>query len=60
MNENKTFTQLLGDYFDARINSYHHTKMPNKPTNEQIERSSTNIKSAEDAITNFIKDNNEL
>jgi hypothetical protein len=57
MNDNKTFTQLLSEYFDARINSYHHTKIPNEPTNEQIERLGNNIKSAEDAMESFIKEN---
>jgi hypothetical protein len=51
---NETFTQLLGNYFDARINLYHHTKMPNNPTPDQIQTLSDNIAQDEQALNNII------
>jgi hypothetical protein len=57
MRGSKTFTNLLSDYFDARINHYHFTQAPGTPTTDQVNRLLDNIKSSEDAISNFTKEN---
>ena len=54
MRGSKTFTNLLSDYFDARINHYHFTQSPGTPTTDQVNRLLDNIKSSELAITEWV------
>ena len=56
--KNKKFTELLNDYFDARIMHYHFTNSPGAPTIDQVNRLLDNIKSSEIAITEWLSNKN--
>ena len=56
--KNKKFTELLNDYFDARIMHYHFTNSPGAPTIDQVNRLLDNIKSTEIAITEWFSNKN--